>query len=323
MRTLAVVIVSLNAGAFSGQCLRSEFTETRDSEMRVTVVDNGSTDGSLEIVGREFPHVRVIKNGRNLGFAAAANIALREIRDAGEADYVLLLNPDTIILDGAIDKLADYLEIHPDVGAVSPALILPDGCFQTGTGGHLPTARSAFDYFFFVFKFFPRPAKSLFFDQRRFARSKNPVAAEWLSGACLLLRRDVLTRAGLLDERYFFYGEDIAWGKTMTRRGIRLLNLPWARVVHHHGFSLKGRGGAANILWLEMLYRYVRRERGRTEYFLFRLFSIGGFLLRWGAYSLAGLGRRDPALRSKARDSARFLAAALKILPSPPNPPLF
>ena len=107
MRTLAVVVVNLNAGAFLSECLRSVFTEPRDSKLRVTVVDNGSTDGSLELIGRGFPDVRVIKNGRNVGFAAAANIALREIRDAGEADYVLLLDAGRCLRQGAADKVFD------------------------------------------------------------------------------------------------------------------------------------------------------------------------------------------------------------------------
>jgi GT2 family glycosyltransferase len=311
LKTLAVVIVNLNAGKYLADCLRSIFAGTRALRLEVSVIDNGSRDGSPEAARREFPAVRVVVNARNLGFARAANIVLTEIRDSGGADFVLLLNPDTVVPAGALEALAGYLESHPEVAAVSPALVLPDGRFQTGVGGHLPTARTGAAYFFFAAKLFPR-VRSFFLDQASWAGKGLAAEVEWLSGACLMVRREVLGRAGLLDEGFFFYGEDIAWGRAMTERGLRLRYWPGVRVLHHHGFFLREEGGRANTLWLGMVYRYVRRERGSAESFVFRLASAAGFFLRWtGHGALALFPGQSRGRRAKARDARKFFLFAL------------
>jgi len=140
--SLSVIVVTWNARDFLRQCLRSLAAETRIRALDVHVVDNASTDGSSEMVRTEFPAVRLTRNPENLGFARANNIALRRVIEEGRSDYVLLLNADVAILDGAVDKLVAYLESHPAVGAAGPALVLPDGRLQAGVGGFLPSALS-------------------------------------------------------------------------------------------------------------------------------------------------------------------------------------
>ena len=313
MAKLAVVIVNRDAKPFLRECLRSVFGETRGLSLDVYVVDNASADGSPDMVREEFPAVRLIQSGSSLGFAAANNIALRLFLEGGEWDYVLLLNSDAVILDRALERMNDYLERHPDVGVVGPALVLPDGSFQTGTGGWLPSAWTGFNYFFFLHKLFPRTSASIFLDQRAFSLDRKSgeagTSVEWLSGACLLLRREVLQKIGLLDEGYYFYGEDIDWGRRMTNMGIRLRYLPSVRVRHYQGVSFGSRRGV-NTLWLRMLYKYVERERGRGEYLLFRLFSVAGFSLRLVLYSLACLLKMGPG-RRKIREAVGFLAFGL------------
>jgi GT2 family glycosyltransferase len=308
MRRVAVVVVNFNSGPCLGECLKSLFRESPGLEIEVEVVDNGSTDGSPEALRRDFPEVRLIRLGRNRGFAAAANISLRRIRDEGMADYVLLLNPDTVITGEAVVILADFLESRQDVGAAGPALLLPEGRFQTGAGGFLPTAWTGLVYFLLLFKVLPKKTGSFFIDQAPFVMAGKPVEVEWISGACLMVKREVLSRAGLLDERYPLYGEDIAWGKAMRRGGVGVCFVPSARVVHHHGYSSKKDGGEANPDWLEMVYRFVRREGGVWEYGLFRFFSTMGFFMRWVGYSLAGWGGGGESVRQRARDSLRFFA---------------
>jgi len=310
MSKIAVVIVNFNTGTLLRECLGPLFESSEGLGLEVEVVDNGSEDGSADGASRKFPEMRLSRTGRNLGFAAAANIALRRIRDEGRADYVLLLNPDVAVEGTSIARLAEYLDSHPDVGAVGPALVLPDGRFQAGAGGFLPTARTGFAYFFFPFKVFPG-LRSIFLDQAAFARRGITARVEWLSGACLMFRRAVLERAGLLDETFFLYGEDIAWGKAMGEAGIEIRFHPKARVVHHHGASANKAFPGANTIWLDMVYRFVRKESGAWAYALFRLFSVGGFFLRWAGYSLAGLRPGGLAARRSARDNARFLSFSI------------
>jgi len=310
---IAVIIVNHNARDELGECLRSVFEETPGVPLDIYVVDNGSDDGSAGMVERRFPSVRLIINERNLGFSRANNIALRRILGAGDCESAVLLNSDTVVLDKALIRLAEYLEANPGVGAVGPALFLPDGRRQTGAGGYLPSAITAFQYFFFLFKLFPRHAKGLFFDQFRLAGSRERLDVDWLSGACLMLTIEAIRTIGFLDEKYFFYGEDIDWGRRMKAAGIRLHYLPWIRVVHHHGLSMRNSGRDADTSWLRAIFDYVRRERGGLEYGLFRLFAVLGFSLRLVLYG-AGypFSRKEKASRrSKIREISSYLVFSL------------
>jgi len=280
MKFLSIVIVTWNARDFLGQCLESVEKETEETPREIIVVDNASRDGTLEMISAEFPNVRLILNEKNLGFAKACNVALRVILAERRADAVLLLNADTILPGEAIKRMISYIEERPDVAAVGPALILPGGKFQTGAAGYLPSAATGFLYFFSLSKIFPGKFKGLFLEQRFFAGRAAAVDVDWLSGACLLARTDAVEKIGLLDERYFFSVEDIDWGKRMKKAGLSLHYLPWVRVLHCHRAISKKHGGMFETRWLGLLYHFVKRERGEAEYSLFRLFSIGGFLLR-------------------------------------------
>jgi GT2 family glycosyltransferase len=309
---LAVVVVSRDTKAFLRECLNSIFKETQALSLSVYVVDNGSTDGSPDMVESEFHAVHLIRSDVNLGFAAANNIALRRILAEEKCPYILLLNSDIVVFDRALEKMVDYLESRPEVGGAGPALILPDGRLQTGTGGYLPGARSAFNYFFFLHKLIPSRSKSFFLDQAAFMDGrKGPVESvpvEWLSGACLILRREVLEKVGLLDDSYYFYAEDVDWGRRMTEGGVRLVYVPAVHVIHHHGRTYEGARAGVNTLWLRMLYRYVRRERGWMEYALFRFFSILGFFSRLVGYSLARFLMKGPGRSGEIRELAGFLS---------------
>jgi len=309
---LGIVIVNRNAKALLRDCLRSVRAGTASLSSEVIVVDNASSDGSPDMVRGEFPNAVLIRADANLGFAAANNIALRRILERGESEYVLLLNSDTVVPSGGLEALAGYLDSHPGAAGAAPALVFPDGRFQSGTGGSLPSALSGLYYFFFLSKLLPKHFRGLFFDQAALARASKDsfdgIPVEWLSGACLMLRLEVLEKTGLLDERYFFYAEDIDWGRRMTQAGRRLFYLPWIRVVHHQGSSYELSG--VNTLWLRTLYTYVRKETGPGQYILFRLFSILGFSLRMALYSLALVFGNGPG-RKKIREITCFLIFSL------------
>jgi len=310
VKFLSIIIVTWKARNYLRQCLKSVEKETKDTPGEIIVVDNASRDGTREMIGAEFPNVRLILNEKNLGFSKACNVGLRMILAETRADAILLLNADTILPGRAIKRMISHLEERPDVAAVGPALILPGGGFQTGAAGYLPSAATGFFYFFSLSKIFPGKFKGLFLDQSFFAERAAAVEVDWLSGACLLTRRDVIERIGLLDESYFFSVEDIDWGKRMKKAGLSLHYLPWVSVLHYHRAISKKYRAMFETRWLGFLYHYVKRERGRAEYFLFRLFSIGGFLLRLivSIFSpfLGGEGGR-----SKFRELSSFFLASL------------
>ena len=305
---ISVIVVAWNAREFLRKCLASVDRETRRHPYETVVVDNGSTDHSAEMVKAEFPSAALLRNDRNEGFVKGNNRALRRILAEARSDYVLLLNSDAVVNDGAVDRLADFLDAHPEAGGAGPALILPSGAFQTGPGGWLPSLRSAFDYFFFVYKLLPRSSRPLFIDPNaeRNTGTHHLIVlksgqlsdvspyfspdfhrrVDWLSGACLMLRRSAVERAGLMNEEYFLYADDIDWCGRMTRQGIALYFLPGVRVVHFHGLTAKTIHKKTNTRWLKFLFRYVRLNRGLFEALFFRLIAAAGFGLRAFIHSL-------------------------------------
>jgi len=311
MSGIAVVIAAWNVRDHLRDCLKSIEAETRSHPFRVVVVDNGSTDGTKEMVAAEFPKALTLRNDRNRGFVAGTNQGLAWALGETESsafDYLLLLNADVAVRNRAIDRLAGFLDARPDAAAAAPGLLLPTGRRQTGPAGFAPTARSAWSYFSFASKLRPHRSRPLFVENRAW-RSPAGLSGErrvdWLSGACLMVRADVVRRIGLMDESYFIYADDIDWGLRMTRAGAKLFFLPSIAVVHFHGVTAKTIHHEINTKWLERLFQFVRSDRGPAEAVAFRLISAGGFAARALIYSL---GAPVPSLFSRLAPKAREMA---------------
>jgi len=311
MKEISIVIVTWNAKHYLKQCIYSVYKETRNIALMLTVVDNASKDGSMEMVKKEFPEVVLLRSDKNLGFSKANNMAIRKILKERKSDYILFLNVDTVIEDRAIERMESYLDSHSSVGAVAPALILPNRKFQTGAAGYLPSVVTGFNYFFFFSRFFPRMAKPLFIDQSVFSKKNKPVNVDWLSGACLMIRREVIEKIGLMNESYHFYAEDIDLGKRMKQKGVQLHYLPWISILHYHGAIYKNKYKEINTRWLIQLYQYLKKERGLIEYAFFRFLSIAGFLLRLFLYAIFWFIKRDDYNRRKIREIYCFFFSAL------------
>jgi hypothetical protein len=216
---LSIIIVSFNARADLERCLESLHHPPPATPHEILVVDNGSTDGSADAVGR-WPDVRVIQAGANLGFARANNIGIR----ASDGANILLLNSDTIVPPGAIDGLLAELHRHEDVAVVGPRLVDATGRAELSFGRMV----SPFSEF----------------RQKQLARS-NAVDRitsgrqypDWVSGACLLVRREDAEAVGGFDERYFMYTEDVDFCAAIRGRGRKILFTPDVEVVHLRGRS--------------------------------------------------------------------------------------
>jgi hypothetical protein len=282
----------------------------------VTVVDNGSTDGTAEMVAREFPRAALIRNETNLGFVRATNTGLRKALKDGRSDYLLLLNADVVARDGAVDRLAEYLDLHSEADAVAPRLLLPDGRPQPGPAGFNPTLGSALAYFFLAGKILPFAARPMFIDPEAVgARDGRPraVEVEWLSGACLMVRAETVRRVGLLNEKYFLYADDIEWGVRMSAAGAVLRFLPAVQVTHHHGVTVKAVDRGFNTRWLDQLFAHVRRERGAGEATLFRLVAAAGWGLRAVLYALQALRpARHASAGLKVRETLAYAFFCLR-----------
>jgi GT2 family glycosyltransferase len=216
---LSIIIVSFNARTDLERCLQSLHAAPPATPHEIVVVDNRSTDGSAD-AARGWRDVRVIENGANVGFARANNIGIRDSR----GEYVLLLNSDTVVPPGAIDRLVAELDARPDVAVVGPRLVDANGRAELSFGrmiGPLNEWRQK------------RLAASGRVEQVTRQR-RHP---DWVSGACLLVRRADAEAVGLLDERYFMYTEDVDFCAAIRARSRRILFAPNVEIVHIRGQS--------------------------------------------------------------------------------------
>lgn len=252
---LSVAIVNYNGGALLLRTLRSLYDTTAGLDLETFVVDNGSTDDSLESVRREFPSVQIIENGANLGFAAANNRALRQARGR----YLLLLNPDVELRPGAVQTTLDYLEAHPDVGIVGPRVLLPDGRLDK------PCRRSFKTPAIYFYKTVGLSA--LFPHSPRFNRyymgylpEDQLTEVDAVIGAFLMIRRECMEQIGLLDERFFIYCEDEDWCFRAKKAGWKVVYNPQAVVVHHKGSSTRRRRLRMVIEWHRAIFQFHRKN---------------------------------------------------------------
>jgi hypothetical protein len=249
---LAIVVVTHNARDDIARMLDSLATAPPSVPHEIVIVDNASTDGAPDLVRSRFPQIRVIEAGGNLGFAKANNIGIR----ATASDLVLLLNPDTIVPSGAIDRLTARLDDFPDVAIIGPRVVDGDGHAELSIGGPVNPWREA-------------ARKTLLsLDARGYAFARRWIEGQttrehdvdWVTGACLLVRRADAEAVGLLDERYFLYLEDVDLCTAVRARGRRVLFSPVAEIVHLRGRSGVGDGGHARAAWHESHLAYYRKR---------------------------------------------------------------
>ena len=278
---LSIIIVNYNAGRTLGTCLSSIARETKDISYEVILVDNCSTDGSVEVVEKDFPDVKLIRNSENRGFAAANNIAVRN--SAGE--FILLLNPDTEILDGAIQKTVAFMESNPRVGVAGCKLLYPDRTLQPSVRP-FPSVSGAFLEATFLYLLIPskkvvRRRGIPNFDSSREAE------VDWVIGAYFMMRRSVVERIGLLDEQFWIYGEEIDYCQRAKNAGFETWFIPHAAAVHHYGgmtsYTLRG------IVWIHVGYKlYVHKHYRGARRLLLEYLKYLGIFLRAVLYPLAG-----------------------------------
>ncbi len=227
--TLAIVIVNFNGGAHLGRCLASLAASPPTLSTEIVVVDNASTDGSQNQVRQRWPQVHLLQLTKNLGFSAGNNAGIR----ATTGDLVLLLNNDTIVPPGAIDRLIERLRAHPDAAVAGPRLVDVNGRLEISFGPMISplaelrqkTLNRLYD-------------RGLPIAERYVARrAASERYVDWVSGACLLVYRRDAEAAGLFDERYFLYTEDVDFCAAIRARGRKILFTPHSEITHLRGRS--------------------------------------------------------------------------------------
>lgn len=231
---LSVIIVNYNVRYFLDQCLNSVFRAKKDMAIEVFVVDNNSVDGSVEMVHEKYPSVILIENKENLGFSKANNQGIK----LSKGEYVLLLNPDTVVEEDTFAKCIKFMDAHGDAGGLGVKMIDGKGNFLPESKRGLPTPLVAFYKIFGLSVLFP---KSKRFGQYHlgFLDDEKTHSIDVLSGAFMLMRKTALDKTGLLDEDFFMYGEDIDLSYRITKAGYKNYYFPETRIIHYKGESTK------------------------------------------------------------------------------------
>ncbi|MDZ7413372.1 MAG: glycosyltransferase [candidate division KSB1 bacterium] len=272
---LAIIIVSYNVRDFLQQALTSIRKATAGIDAEVWVVDNASTDGTAAMVRRSFPEVKLIANERNVGFAAANNQVLRQCR----AKVVCLLNPDTVVQEDTFRTLLDFLRAHPEAGMVGCKILNPDGSLQHACRRSIPTPWVAFTKLVGLSRLFPR--------SRLFGRYNltyldpdQTHEVEAISGSFMMARCEAVEQVGLLDERFFLYGEDLDWCLRFKKRGWKIYYVPQTKIVHFKGESSR-RSGFDNLrLFYQAMHLFVRKHFAQRSFSLLRWVLVVAIWLR-------------------------------------------
>jgi N-acetylglucosaminyl-diphospho-decaprenol L-rhamnosyltransferase len=287
---LSVVIVNWNVRDLLRRCVESVRSAQRSISVEIIVVDNASGDGSVEMLRAGFPETVLIANPENRGFPAANNQGIA----AAQGRYVLLLNPDTEVLAGGLDTLVQYIDAHHDVGLVGPQLVYPNGQVQSSRRRYPTLATLFFESTWLE----PLAPRSLL---RRYYMLDQPDAAvldvDWVTGAAMLARREVIQQVGGMDERFFMYSEELDWCRRIKAAGWRVIYHPGAQVIHHVGKSSEQAVPARHVNFQRSKIRYTRKYHGPRVAAALRLCLMGQYAWQLALELGKGLAGHKRALR--------------------------
>ncbi len=303
---LSIVIVSWNTANLLAKCLESVYAYPPFCSFEVLVVDNASTDSTVALVKNQFPQVKLIQNKENIGFAPANNQAIRQ----SSGRYVLLLNPDTEVKQNALELLVQYLEAHPNVGAVGPLTFNPDNTLQTSCYPR-PTLLREF------WRLFHLDRMWLYGSYRMSDWNQNqPRQVDTLLGACLMVRRKILDEIGLLDEDYFIYSEEIDLCYRLQQAGWTLFWVPRAKIIHCGGQSTKQVASDMFLRLYEGKVLYFQKHYSWLTVQGYKLVLLTASLVRFLISPVALLEK--PARRkrhlAKAENYRRLMGTLLRLL---------
>jgi len=279
---LSIVIVSYNCRDLLAGCLRSIAGAAGALSVEVIVVDNASADDTIAMLAEEFPDVIAMASEENLGFAGGTNLGMA----AAAGDVLLMLNPDTRVHPGALERLVSFLGERPEAGAVGPRIEGEDGRLQH-TCHVFPSAWLTLIAQLGLHRLAPNTRTFGAYDMSWWAHDQ-PRRVDWLSGACLATRREVWERVGPLDEGYFMYSEDVDWCFRLSRAGYERWYLPGARVTHLEAGSWGGASRERILNSHRANFRFFRRNSGRASEVLVRLLVAVGGLIRGSFWTIFG-----------------------------------
>jgi hypothetical protein len=301
MVDLSVVIVSWNVRDLLRRCLQSVLANPPScalTGLEVIVVDNGSSDATVEMVQTEFPNVYLIANEENRGFPAANNQGVAIARGR----YVLLLNPDTEVVGDALATMVAFADAHPEVGMIGPQLLNPDGSVQSSRR-RLPTLATAFFESTWLEPCAPRRLLDRYYISDRPDDAIQDV--DWITGAAMLARREAIDEVGPMDEGFFMYSEELDWCRRFQEAGWRVVYLPTAQIVHYVGKSSEQVVAARHIHFQTSKVRYFRKYHGRAASEMLRWFLLANYVWQLGLEGVKWLVGHKRSLRAQRIEAYR------------------
>jgi GT2 family glycosyltransferase len=286
IKKLCISVVSYNSLSFLKECLDSLISYPPDKEYEIVVVDNASSDGSPEFIKNSYPQIKLIINNVNIGFAAANNQAIK----SSKSEYVLLINSDCQVYKDSLNKLIEFMDNARNAGVIGPKIINSDGSIQfscrkfpsiLNAGLHSILTNIAPNN--------PFSRKYKLVDINR----DNPFEVDWVSGSCMLIRRDALDDAGLMDEHYFMYVEDVDLCYQMCKKNWKVFYFPHSEILHHIGGSTSDKKIKASIRMQKSIFYFFWKNYKKSWKILLIPFLIIVLGLRIFLTFLRGIFKRN------------------------------
>jgi hypothetical protein len=286
---ISICIVTLKARDFLRECLNSLEANPPGGSLEIIVVENHSSDGTVEMLRQDYPYVQLIENETNAGFVRPMNQAMH----AASGRYVLLLNPDTVVLPGAVDSLIDFFAKNPQAGICGPKVLNRDRSLQKSCRRGEPRPVAVLSYFLGLSKLFPR---SKFFGGYLMNYMDEDALHEvaGVAGSCMLVRREVIEQIGYLDERFFAYQEDADYCFQARKAGWKIYYVPQAQIIHYGG-----QGGSrvqpyrSIFEWHRSYFLYYRKNLASDYFFLFNWFYYLAMGIKFLVSLMANALRRE------------------------------
>ncbi len=287
---LSIVIICWNDLKVIGECLRSIYDGTKTTQFEIIVSDNGSTDGSVQFIRTRFPQVQVLENGTNLGFGRGNNAGIRQAC----GDFVLILNPDTIIHPGALDKWIAFANAHPECGAFGCRIHNPDGSYQV-SARPFPSVRGYLIAALYL-RCLTYVSSAMVSDTYTGWSGDSEREVDWQSGCCLLVRGDLLRQLGGFDEQFFYHFEEVDLCRRIWNTGAPIRFIPGVHITHLGGQSVGRFPVRFAIEKNRNQYRYFYKHFGETGVRHSRLVSLVSLAMRRAGYGALHRFRPSDAL---------------------------
>lgn len=297
---VSIIIVNWNTKELLRDCLKSIEEQAGKIDYEIVLVDNNSTDGSVEMVKSEFENVVLIQNSENRGFAAANNQAVR----IAKGRYVLLLNSDTIVLDHAFEKTLAFADKHPDAAVTGCRVLNPDGTLQN-TCFMFPSITNMLLSCTYLYKLFPG---SRFFgrEQMTWWDRSDIREVDVVTGCFMLIRKEAIEQTGLMDEQFFMYGEETDWCFRFRKNGWKIMFTPEGQIIHYGGQSTSQKKAEMVLQLRGSILLFIKKHRGIVSHIISRLLTALFFFFRIPYWLAAGMFRK--VLWSESKQTASVYA---------------